>query len=178
LSQGYGDMSRIRVKGFKIFFDRHGKLRCYHRATKIAVDLEKAPLGSAHFFAECARIAALTTAMGAPKPGTLGLLISEYRANAAFTNLEPRTCQDYQRVLDYLKPIDNSALVNFNRALVVRIRDRAVEQHGRRFANYRRMNYAKFLPPRRSTTRSRSAPIPTASLGPRVDSEPRGDRFV
>ena len=109
-------MSRIRVKGFKIFFDRHGKLRCYHRATKIAVDLEKAPLGSAHFFAECARIAALTTAMGAPKPGTLGLLISEYRANTAFTDLEPRTRQDYQRVLDYLKPIDRTALVNFNRA--------------------------------------------------------------
>lgn len=64
------------------------------------------------------------------------MLISEYRANAAFTDLEPRTRQDYQRVLDYLKPIDRTALVNFNRALVVRIRDRAAEQHGRRFANY------------------------------------------
>jgi integrase len=129
-------MTRVRVKGFKIFLDRHGKMRCYHRATKIAVDLENAPLGSAHFFAECARIAALTTAAGAPKPGTFGLLISEYRANAAFTDRELRTREDYQRIFDFLKPIDSTALIKFNRALVIRIRDKAAEQHGRRFANY------------------------------------------
>jgi Phage integrase family len=129
-------MTHIRVKGFKIFNDRHGKTRCYHRATRIAVDLKKAPLGSTYFFAECARIAALTTATGAPKPGTLGLLISEYRANAAFTDLAPRTRKDYQRVFDYLKPIDSTALIKFSRALIVRIRDKAAQQHGRRFANY------------------------------------------
>ena len=129
-------MTHVRVKGFKIFSDRHGKPRCYHRATRIAVDLERAPLGSTHFFAECARIAALTTATGAPKPGTLGLLISQYRANPAFTGLAPRTRQDYQRVFDYLKPIDGTALIKFNRALIVRIRDKAAEQHGRRFGNY------------------------------------------
>jgi len=126
----------IRVKGFKIFKDRHGKPRCYHRATRIAVDLKQAPLGSAHFFAECARIAALTTATRAPKPGTLGLLISEYRANTAFTDLASRTREDYQRIFDYLNPIDSTALVKFNRALIVRIRDKAAQQHGRRFANY------------------------------------------
>jgi Phage integrase family len=129
-------MSAIRVKGFQIFRDRHGKMRCYHRATRISIDLEKAPLGSAYFLGECARIAALTTASGAPKPGTLGLLISEYRANAAFKDREPRTRQDYQRVFNYLQPIENTALIKFNRGLVVRIRDKAAEQHGRRFANY------------------------------------------
>ena len=36
-------MTVIRVKGFQIFADRHGKMRCYHRATRIAVDLTKSP---------------------------------------------------------------------------------------------------------------------------------------
>jgi integrase len=66
----------------------------------------------------------------------LGLLISEYRANTAFTDLAPRTREDYQRVFDYLKPIDSTALLKFNRSLIVRIRDKAAQQHGRRLANY------------------------------------------
>jgi hypothetical protein len=49
----------IRVKEFKIFPDRHGHLRCYHRKTGIPVDLKKAPIGSAEFLAECAKIGKL-----------------------------------------------------------------------------------------------------------------------
>ncbi len=52
-------MTIIRVKGFQIFDDRHGRTRCYHRKTRTAIDLNKKPIGSAEFFAECARIAAL-----------------------------------------------------------------------------------------------------------------------
>ena len=55
-------MTRVRVKGFKIFDDRHGKPRCYHRVTGRKIDLEKSPLGSAEFFAECARITAVAEA--------------------------------------------------------------------------------------------------------------------
>jgi integrase len=130
-------MSRIRVKGFKIFNDRHGKPRCYHRATGMPIDLGQAPLGSAEFFAACARISALGKASDAPKPGTLGLLISKYReiAFGADSDLAPRTRADYQRVFDYLKPIQDTPLAQFNRALVVRIRDTA-RRKGRRFANY------------------------------------------
>jgi hypothetical protein len=84
-------MTRVSVRGFQIFTDRYGKLRCYHRATRVAVDLTRAPLGSAEFFAECARIAALTNRGGEPKPGTLGLLITAYRKHDAFTSLAPRT---------------------------------------------------------------------------------------
>ena len=112
-------------------------MRCYHRATKIVVGLQKCPLGSAEFFAECGRITALTSVIGPPKPGTLGLLIAEYR-KVAFgddSDLAPRTRQDYQRVFDYLKPIHDTPLTKFNRALVIRIRDKA-RSKGRRFANY------------------------------------------
>jgi hypothetical protein len=64
-------MTAIRIKGFQIFPDRHGKMRCYHRATRIAVDLTKSPIGSAEFFAECARITQLAKVSGPPKRGTL-----------------------------------------------------------------------------------------------------------
>jgi integrase len=129
-------MTRIRIKGFKIFADRHGKMRCYHRKTRAAVNLGMAPLGSAEFFAECARIAELAKVTGPPKPGTLGLLIAEYKASAAFLDLAPRTQADYQRCLDYLRPIADTPLQRFDRALVVRIRDKAGDKHGRRFGTY------------------------------------------
>jgi integrase len=128
-------MTRIKVRGFKIFVDRHGKERCYHRGTGIAIDLQKFPKGSAEFFAEVARIGALAT-VSTPKPGTLGMLINEYRAHAAFTDLAPRTRTDYQRVFDYLKPISEAPLIRFDRPLVVRIRDKAVKTRGRRQGNY------------------------------------------
>jgi hypothetical protein len=46
---------RVRVKGFQIFRDRHEKMRCYHRITRMPVNLHEAPLGSTEFFAQCAR---------------------------------------------------------------------------------------------------------------------------
>ena len=95
-----------------------------------------APIGSAEFFAECARIAELKKTLGPPKPGTLGLLITEYRSSPEFLDLAPRTRADYQRCLDYLKPISDTPLISFDRGLVARIRDKVASKHGRRFANY------------------------------------------
>lgn len=128
-------MTVIRVKGFQIFKDRHGKVRCYHRKTRIPIDLDKAPIGSAEFFAECERIAS-TFKITAPKPGTLGLLIENFRKNPRWTDLAPQTRADYQKIFDYLKPITDTALVRFDKPLVVRIRDKAAETRNRRFANY------------------------------------------
>jgi integrase len=127
-------MTIIRVTGFQIFEDRHGRMRCYHRKTREPVDLVKAPIGSPEFFAECARISALTKSTE-PKPGTLGLLIAAYRGHPAFTDLAPRTKSDYQAVFDYLKPIADTLLVRFDKPLVVRIRDKAAQDKGRKFAN-------------------------------------------
>jgi integrase len=129
-------VTRIRVKGFQIFRDRHGKMRCYHRVTRTPVNLDEAPLGSTAFFAECARIAELMKMAGPPKPGTLGLLIAEYKASIAFLDLAPRTQADYQRCLDYFKPIADTPLGRFDRVLVVQIREKTATRHGRRFANY------------------------------------------
>jgi integrase len=127
-------MTVIRVKGFKIFNDRHGRERCYHRKTGKRIDLTMAPKGSPEFFAECARIAALAT-ITTPKPGTLGLLIEAYRGHASFLDLAPRTRSDYQSVFGYLQPISDTPLVKFDKPLIVRIRDKATTK-GRRQANY------------------------------------------
>ncbi|WP_158526380.1 hypothetical protein [Phaeobacter inhibens] len=37
-------MTIVRVKGFKIFRDWHGKMRCYHRLTGLKIDLERSHL--------------------------------------------------------------------------------------------------------------------------------------
>ena len=130
-------MTKVRLRGFQIFKDRHGRWRCYHRKSRVAVDLIKSPIGSAEFFAECARIAALADLKAQKaKPGTLGMLISEYRSAPAFLDLAPRTQSDYQSHFDYLSPIADTALTRFDTPLVVRIRDKAAEKKGRRFGNY------------------------------------------
>jgi len=129
-------MTIIRVKGFKIFRDRHGHWRCYHRNTGLPIDLNKAPIGSADFIAECAKIAAVGDKAVMEKPGTLGLLIHDYRKAPAFQDLAPQTRSDYQKIFDFLRPIADTPLRRFDRPLVVRIRDKAAASKGRRFGNY------------------------------------------
>jgi len=129
-------MTAVRVRGFQIFKDRHGKWRCYHRATRTAVNLDHAPLGSVQFFAECARVAALHMPALPAKPGTLGALIKAYRASAVFDELAPATRAGYQRVFDYLKAIDDTPLTRFTTPFVVKLMDRALETRKRHFANY------------------------------------------
>jgi integrase len=128
-------MTVIRVKGFKIFYDRHGKPRCYHRRTRTPIDLTKAPPGSAAFFAECSRITEIAKVTTPVKTGTLGMLIEQYKTHRAFTDLAPHTRRDYQRAFDYLKPIADTPLGRFDPPLIVGIRDKAAER-GRRFGNY------------------------------------------
>ncbi|TGQ01405.1 MULTISPECIES: tyrosine-type recombinase/integrase [unclassified Mesorhizobium] len=131
-------MAIVRVKGFKIWRDRKPpfKWRCQHRKTGAMVDLAKFPLGGITFFAECARIVALVDKADSPKPGTLGQLIARYRGSPYFTDLAARTRDDYQKCFDYLQPIADTMLDRFTAPLVVRIRDKAAVQHGRRFGNY------------------------------------------
>lgn len=130
-------MTKIKLRGFQIFEDRHGRWRCYHRKSRTPIDLMKFPLGTAEFFGECTRIVALKEAQTPKeKPGTLGMLLAAYRAHAAFLDLAPRTQADYQRHFDYLRNIADTPLTRFDRPLVVRIRDKAAASKGRRFGNY------------------------------------------
>ncbi len=128
----------IRVQGFKIFKDRHGKPRCYHRKTGHKIDLEKAPLGSAAFMAECARIVALSKAMEGkePKPGTLGGIIAAYYQTEHYQQkLSDRTKKDYRKVGDYLEPIRDTPAAALSTPLIAAIHDKAAIKLGWRQAN-------------------------------------------
>jgi hypothetical protein len=96
-------------------------MQCRHRKTNTPAELAAAPLGSAEFFTECARIAEAGKLALPPMPGTLGQLIAEYNKHAAFTDLTEHTCADYQRIFDYLRPIQDTPLTRFDPPLVIRI---------------------------------------------------------
>lgn len=129
------ELMQVKIKGFKIFNDRHGKRRCYHRATGISIDLEKYPLDSVDFLSECGRIVALSKPYGDPKPGSLGLLIKAYKASPQWQDLKPKTREWYEMGFEYLRPINNEPLLRFKPSLVVKIRDRALKKKGWYFAN-------------------------------------------
>lgn len=123
--------------GFKIFQDQIGKWRCYHRATGHVIDLEKFPRGSDALVLECARVRLLYSKKDVePKPGTLGMLIERYRSHRDFKDKAPRTRKDYQRCFDYLKPIQDEPLTRFTRPFIVKIRDKAGEDIGRKWGSY------------------------------------------
>jgi len=129
---------RRRPKGFQIFQDKKPphKWRCYHRKTGAAIDIDRFPLYTLEFYAECLRIDELQRKADTAKPGTLGMLIKNYRASRAFQDLSPRTQADYQKCFDYLRKIEHQPLASFTSPLVVGIRDKAADTKGRRFGNY------------------------------------------
>ena len=123
-------MVEIKVRGVKLYRSR-GKLYAYHRRTGTRI---RAAFGTAAFLAEVERLDGQQPL--APKPGTLGALISAYRRSPEFLELAPRTRADYQKVFDYLKPLDGDPLINITSAYVIEARDAAFAAHKRRFANY------------------------------------------
>jgi integrase len=123
-------MVEIKVRGVKVYSSR-GKLYAYHRATGKRI---RAPFGTAAFLAEVERLNGAQPAD--PRPGTLGALIAAYRRSPEFLELAPRTRSDYQKVFDYLKPLDGDPLIQITSSYVIDVRDAAFQAHKRRFANY------------------------------------------
>lgn len=130
-------MTFVRVKGFKIFKDRHEKMRCYHRNSGRKIDLDQSPIGAAQFFAECETIRAAAEAQHqrAPKPGPLGGLIQAYFETEHFANLAPATRRDYRACADYLEPIKSTPIDVIDTPLIAGIHDKAAKAIGWRRAN-------------------------------------------
>ena len=124
----------IPIEGVKSYRSRHGKWYVYHRKTGCRVTAKP---GSPEFFAELARLDAVVEA-SVPKalPGTLGLLIRDYKRSPEYTELAPRTREDYAKVFDYLRPLDGQTLVAMNPGFIVEVRDAAFKKRKRHFANY------------------------------------------
>jgi len=129
----------VPVSGFQIFRDRTRKWRCYHRKTRHPIDLSKAPIGSAAFFAECERIRRIAQASEADVParGTLGDLVQHYLESDRFRNLAPRTRADYRLCLCYLDAGRALAMDvrDLDTPALSRIHDAVADKHGWRRAN-------------------------------------------
>jgi integrase len=123
-------MPEIKMRGVKVYRSR-GKLFAYHRKTRQRIH---APFGTAAFLAEVERFEKAMPLE--PAPGTLGALIHAYRRSPEFLELAERTRRDYQKVFDYLKPLDADPVLTMTAAEVIEIRDAAFAAHKRRFANY------------------------------------------
>lgn len=112
------------------------KGRAYHyfRPTKQKI---KAPYGTEAFLSEYQSLLAAWEKKADPgPPGTLGALMTAYRASPEFAAKADRTKADYRDVMDYLAPLGNLPLVKFDTPLIMQIRDKAFTKHKRRFANY------------------------------------------
>ncbi len=126
-----------KYKGWQIFRDNKPPFgwRAYHRKSRERIDCSKFEPFTLAFDMEVHRINELHKVKEV-KPGTLGMLIKKYRASPRFQKRKPRTQADYQKVFDWLQPIENTPLTRFTRGFVAKIRDRAEAQRKFRFANH------------------------------------------
>jgi integrase len=125
-------MATIKIKGVKSYTSK-GIVYAYHRAS--GTRLLK-PYGSEEFLAELAAVRAKHDGKKPHEiPGTWGALASQYRQHR-LPQLEARTQSDYQKVLDWLRPLHCMELAKWTRGFAIRLRDKALEKKGRRFANY------------------------------------------
>jgi integrase len=128
-------MALVKIKGVKSYVS-NGKAYAYHRKTGKRL---LSVYGSAEFLAELAEIDRKYLKgrgqVEAAKPGTWAALIVHYKQHR-LPQLARRTQADYHKVLDWLSVLDGMPLSDWSRGFAIKLRDKAFQQHGRRFANY------------------------------------------
>jgi integrase len=125
----------MRVKGIKaVTVRKNGRTYryYYHRATNKRIN---SLFGTAAFAAEVATLDARAKEL-IPRDGSLKALIVAYRRSPHFTDLKPRTRSDYDKVFNYLAPIDEIALFTIDGQWVCKLIETAFRHKKRRFANY------------------------------------------
>lgn len=124
---------KIRVKGIKKVRSK-GRDYYYHRATKTRI---RSLPGTPEFLQEVATLDRNCATTTQHDKGTLGALVEAYRQSTEFENIGARTRKDYQRVLEFLKPLSAMPVDDFNDGpFLYALRDKAYARHKRRFANY------------------------------------------
>jgi len=124
-------MTVVRIKGVKRYRAK-GRWYAYHRKTGSRLTSE---FGTGEFFAELAAIERKQRTAG-PLPGTLGQLLTSYRGSPVYLDLAPATRAGYARMMDLLKPLHDTPIVELTPQFVAGMRDRIAAKHGRRQANY------------------------------------------
>jgi integrase len=123
-------MTLFRIKGVKKVRSK-GHVYYYHRRTMTRLPGDPGTTA----FMDALRDLDVGQEVKA-NPGTLGALITAYRGSPEFARLADRTRSDYQKVFDYVKPLDLMPLVEIGGATLYGLRDKANAKHRRRFANY------------------------------------------
>ena len=119
----------VRIKGVKSVTAK-GKTYHYHRRTMTR--LPGAP-GSAEFLLALQRLDEKKPA--ATLPGTLGSLISAYRASPEFQNLAPNSRRSYDLALDIMATSGDYPLVAITPASLYELRDQLAAVRGRTVVN-------------------------------------------
>jgi len=130
-------MVEFKIKGIKKATAKGGTYY-YDRITGKRITAE---FGTAEFMIEVEALrAGINTDEAKKSPitknGTLGALIHAWRASPEFTGLAVRTRKDYNRIVDFLKPLTPLPISQFDQAYILKIRDKANAAHKWRFANY------------------------------------------
>jgi integrase len=124
----------LRIGGINKVISK-GKVYYYHRKTGERVAAE---YGTVAFLQEVERLN-LKHAGKNPTalPGTLGALIAAYKtdANPEWKNLKPDTRIWYQRIFNYLKPLDGVLLADLDTPFLTALRDKCFVKHKGRFTN-------------------------------------------
>lgn len=121
----------MHLKGIKVATAK-GRVYYYHRATGKRIE---AQFGTAEFANEVALLDK-HSAGSVQRPESLGALITLYKSSPEYQRLSPRSRQDYNIILDYLKPLHDMPVAQIDAAFILRIRDKAYDARKRRFANY------------------------------------------
>jgi integrase len=128
-------MALVKIQGVKTYTSK-GRTYAYHRSSGVAL---KTRIGSPEFLAELAKVdeeyRAKHTAAVSHKPGTWGGLVAAYREHR-MPELAKRTRHDYERILNWTANLKDMPLADWSRGFVIKMRDKALAQHKRRFANY------------------------------------------
>jgi integrase len=116
-------------------YSKDGVFYVYHRGTNAQL-CPKHKFRSPEFFAAYAKEEEKArTSLTPTDAETLGFIIRAYKTSEFFVRLKPRTQKDYNRLLNWLSPLDGMPLVQIERSFLVKLRKRAFDQHGWKFAN-------------------------------------------
>lgn len=113
------------------------KVYWYHRATGKALEADPETAEGLLEVERLDRQAQKVSALSAHPEGSLASLWTAYRDSPEWRGLKPRTRSDYQKVRDWLGPGAEKAIVRrIETKDVLKLRDKAAAQKGRRFGNY------------------------------------------
>lgn len=121
----------VRIKGVKTVKAK-GRLYHYHRRSGVSLP---GPAGSPAFLLALKAAQDRSSGTSKTSPGSLGGLVTAYRASPEFVRLAPGTARNYRMVLDILAPNASRPLVTITTESLYELRDQLAPVRGRTTVN-------------------------------------------